>query len=320
MKKIAGLILVLMLVLAMAVPAIADNSTTHTITMHYAKAGHTYTAYRIFEGEISEGVLTNIKWSDGVNGEALLAALNGTADFASCTTAEAVADVLAGYENNSAKLVAFSRIVAEYLGTAAGESTQSGTAADGYTYTINVTGDGYYFVKDTGDIAEDAATKYILQVLKNVEIDVKAEAPTLEKKIVEGENLVDVNEGSVGDKVDYQLTSKVPAMDGYKNYFFVVKDTMSAGLTFNNDVAIKIGDTALGADDFDVTSDGNGNIEIVINNFISYKDQSGQSIKITYSATIDEDAKIGEEGNPNKVHLVYSNNPNTGDKSETVKS
>lgn len=35
-------------------------------------------------------------------------------------------------------------------------------------------------------------------------------------------------------------------------------------------------------------------------------------IVVTYSATLNDKAKIGSEGNPNTVNLTYSNNPNAG--------
>lgn len=49
---------------------------------------------------------------------------------------------------------------------------------------------------------------------------------------------------------------------------------------------------------------------IVFIDFIQYKNNAGAEIKITYSATVNEDAVIGVVGNPNTVYLTYSNNPN----------
>ena len=41
---------------------------------------------------------------------------------------------------------------------------------------------------------------------------------------------------------------------------------------------------------------------------------AGDTVTITYTATLNDDAVVGEAGNPNKYHVVYSNNPNeTGD-------
>lgn len=322
MKKIASILLVLMLVLTMAAPALAEGETKHTITITNTKSGHTYSAYQVFKGDISDGKLTNITWGNGVDDAALLAALKELEDspYASCTSAEDVADVLAGFKNDSEQLDAFAEVVGKHLADKAGDSTGSVYNEDtkNYTYTINVTGDGYYFVKDTGTIAEgDAYTKYILRVVGDVTLAAKAEAPTLVKEIVEGSTKVDANNASIGDKVNYELTSKVPAMDGYEKYYFVVNDTLSKGLTFNEDVKITINGTELGETAYGVTATpgvDNTSIEIVFKNFIQYKDDYvGKDIVITYSATVNENAVIGNTGNPNTVSLTYSNNPNITD-------
>jgi fimbrial isopeptide formation D2 family protein/LPXTG-motif cell wall-anchored protein len=123
---------------------------------------------------------------------------------------------------------------------------------------------------------------------------------------------------------DYVLTSKVPSMDGYSKYFFVINDTMSEGLTFNNDVAVKIGEkTLVEGTDYTVeitnNADGTTSFQIIFKNFIQYKGDAGDAIEVTYSATLNEKAKIGEEGNPNTANLIYSNNPNVDTDNETDK-
>ena len=77
-----------------------NSNSGYTITMK-TTSGHTYTAYRVFAGDLDEeeGTLSNITWGTGVNGTNLLNALKsdatyGTA-FASCTTAADVAKKLA---------------------------------------------------------------------------------------------------------------------------------------------------------------------------------------------------------------------------------
>ena len=100
-------------------------------------------------------------------------------------------------------------------------------------------------------------------------------------------------------------------MQGYTKYFFVLKDSMTAGLTYNKDVAIKIGATTLAADAYDVTYDDTANtMKIVIKNFIQYKSEAGKDIVVTYSATLNEKADLTQAGNKNTVKLTYSNNPN----------
>lgn len=307
MKKLASLILAMVMVIAMTLPVCAANETSHTITITNEKGGHTYQAYQVFKGDISNRKLTNIEWGAGVDEKAVLADLVQVEAYKACKTAEDVAEVLASFSNDSAQLDAFAEVVGKHLSsTVAGTSTESSSP-----YKINVEGDGYYLVKDVGTIGTgDAATKYILNVVGDVSVQAKADAPELEKKIVEGDQRVDANNGSVGDVVDYELTSTVPAMDGYDKYYFIVHDTLSDGLTFNNNVTITVGAKTLAKDkDFTVTQNGQ-TIKIVFDNFIQYKANVGAAIVINYSATINEKAVIGNVGNTNTVKLEYSNNPN----------
>lgn len=325
-SKLFAMLLAVIMVLTMVAPAFAANENPHTITVSYAKDGHVYEAHQIFSGDLSDGKLTNIHWGNGVDGPGIIKDLqsneNLKADFENVTHADEVAQILADYneKGENAKIEAFARVVAANLNENGEKSGVPVLEGNVYKYSINVKGDGYYIVMDFDEIAEgDAATKYILRVLGDTEVTAKAEAPTLEKKIQEGDKLVDVNNVSIGDKVNYVLTSKVPSMTEYNKYFFVINDTMSKGLTFNDDIVVTIGGVALVEDtDYMVevteNADGTTSFSIIFKDFIKRKAQAGQEIKVTYSATLNEDAVIGEEGNPNTANLVYSNNPNVEDK------
>lgn len=325
-KKFVSLLLALIMVLAMNVPVFAENTHSHTITITYKNAGHTYAAYQVFSGDITDKKLTNIEWGAGVDSSAILAKLQALTDspYASCTDAKDVAEILAKFEDDSKELDTFANIVGEHLSTTkAGTSSEyrplAGTSS---TYSIPVTGDGYYFVKDiTENISEgSAATKYILKVVEDVTVNAKADAPSLEKKIVDSNMETSYNNAAIGDTVNFKVTSRVPDMDGYQKYFFIVNDTMSKGLTFNDDVAIKIGKTPLIKERYTVSYETDEttkqtSIKIVFKNFIQYKDQKNESITITYSAAVNEDAVIGTTGNPNTAFLTYSNDPTITDDS-----
>jgi fimbrial isopeptide formation D2 family protein/LPXTG-motif cell wall-anchored protein len=340
----------LVMVMAMGITVFADGSTAkHTITIENTKSGHTYEAYQIFAGNVSEaGVLTNVQWGKGVdttkaiNNVTLMGALKATTDYSKCNTAQDVATTLAGFadDDKAAKLDAFAEIVGDYLTETTTNIASTSTAIEvkndkdevtGYQYVISVTGDGYYLVKDKDDslkdTTSDAYTKYIMKVVNNVTVKAKADAPTIDKVIVENSTDKEYNDVSIGDVINYKVTSRVPNMDGYNKYYFVVNDTMSKGLSFNDDIVIKIGDKTLaytvengvaaGTNEFVVTpttddTTGITTIEIVIKNFIQYNNDSyiDKPIVITYSATLNENAVIASTGNPNKVDLTYSNNPN----------
>ena len=320
-KKLASLLMALVMVLGMSVgttvTAFAANTNSHTITITNDKSGHTYTAYQVFAGDISDGKLTNIVWGSGVNGADVLADLVKLEPYKDCKSAEDVADVLVSFGDDSAQLDAFAKVVGTHLTTVAGTSTQTASP-----YTISVTGDGYYFVKDSGTIGtDDAATKYILKVVGDVTVKAKAETPAIDKVIVNADS-ANGGEGKgtaqdVGSVVNFKLTSKVPAMDGYDTYTYIVNDTMSAGLTFNNDVAVTIGGDPY--TDFTVAQNGQS-FTITFNNFIRQKANAGKAIVITYSATINENA-LTTDKETNTVNLEYSNNPNDSEsKGETPES
>ena len=52
-KKLASLLLALVMVLSLAVTAFADEPTTYSITINNSTADHTYEAYQIFTGDLS---------------------------------------------------------------------------------------------------------------------------------------------------------------------------------------------------------------------------------------------------------------------------
>lgn len=327
-RKLLSLVLTALMLLALTLPALADE--TYSITIKNTASGHTYEAYQIFKGDLSEQdgkkVLSNVQWGSGVNGTALLAALKADktlkTDFEECESAADVAKVLEDYQNDAEKTQAFAKLAgANLTNTVAGTSR----AQNEGEYVISDLPAGYYLVKDKDGVSitgHDAYTRYILEVVGDVEVTAKVDVPTIDKKIEEGNQKVNVNEASIGDKIPYVVTSKVPDMTGYSKYFFVVNDTMSKGLTFNNDVAITVNGKALAKDtDFTVTATTNEEtgvttIKIVFIDFIQYKSQKGADIVINYSATLNEKAEIGVAGNENKVDLVYSNDPNADYKGE----
>ena len=134
---------------------------------------------------------------------------------------------------------------------------------------------------------------------------------------------VDYNTANVGDNVPYVVESVVPDMTDYTKFYFVLRDTLSAGLTYNNDMKVYIGGTELKSDAYTVyTKDstkvsGGTYIEVVLKSFIQYKDKKGAKIDFIYSATVNRNAVVGDTGNPNTENIVFSSDPTTtpeGDK------
>lgn len=294
---------------AMGLTASAADYTI-TITKPAGDIDRTYEAYQIFQGNLDGDTLSDIEWGTGIDGAAFLTELKKNAPFTSCTDAKTVAEKLATFENNSDGAVAFAKLAGKFLTTATATSS---------TGTITVPA-GYYLLKDVTDVTtpHDALSLNILKVVKDVTVNPKADHPTVDKKI--GTDItsgVAANEATIGDKVPFVIASKVPQMQGYTKYFFVLNDSMTAGLTYNKDVAIKIGTTTLASTAYDVTYDDTANtMKIVIKNFIQYKSQASEDIVVTYSATLNENANLTQDGNKNTVKLTYSNNPNVESKGD----
>ena len=313
MKKIGSLILAALLVFGSAVTAFADREAEHKIKITNDKAGHVYEAYQIYKGDLdsTKNILSNIEWGTGIDGAGFLVSLNEQDLYKDCESASDVAKVLAEFEDDSEMLDDFAQEAGNYLtGIPAGRSEEEQSP-----YVIPVTGDGYYLIMDAENVAAgDAYTKFILQVVNDVQVEAKADAPTLEKKILENGSEEDANSVSVGDTVEYVITSRVPEMDGYEKYFFVVHDTLDTGLTFQKDtLEILVDGEEMDASSYQLVTENvedGCTFEIVFKNFIQYKEQKDAPIRISYSATVNTNAQIGNLGNGNKAHLEYSNNPN----------
>lgn len=304
-KRIFSVFLTCVLAFTMAFAmGLTASAADYTITINKPAGDidRTYEAYQIFQGNLDGSTLSDIEWGTGIDGAAFLTELKKNASFTSCTDAKTVAEKLAAFTNDSDEAVAFAKLAGKFLTTATATSSAG---------KITVPA-GYYLLKDVTTVAHDALSLNILKVVKDVEVNPKADHPTVDKKI--GTDIstgVAANEATIGDKVPFVIASKVPQMQGYTKYFFVLNDSMTAGLTYNRDVAIKIGTTTLAPTAYDVTYDDTANtMKIVIKNFIQYKSEAGKDIVVTYSATLNENADLTQAGNKNTVKLTYSNNPN----------
>lgn len=123
----------------------------------------------------------------------------------------------------------------------------------------------------------------------------------------------------IGDTITYQLTSKVPDMTGYNSYTFKFSDTLSKGLDLKEVLSVKVGNTTLkagktGTNTYALTYDETSrNLTVTLNDFYnSYKNHTGETITVVYTATLNKDAFIGMNPNTNKAVVEYSNNPTTG--------
>lgn len=337
--RLVGLTAALLLALAMvpmaAVSATADT-TQYSITIKGTPEGHTYAAYQIFSGTVNStgDTLSDIQWGSGVSSDGQ----TGLQNLYNVTSAEGVARILAqtttGPDNAPKDPYVFSQLFAtnpSWLGNA--ETTTSTRNSDG-TYTMSVSG-GYYLIVDiTGDgTTVDAYTRFILNVAGNVEVNRKADVPTVQKKVKDQQSdgtlgpWQDSADYDIGDKVPFKLTAVLPSdYQAYKNnnsYYMQFVDVMDPGFTPDTtSIKMYIGDKT----DSSRLNEGNSypkenytvawdedthTLTITIDNLTNITDAAaGESVSFEYSATLNENAVIGKTGNANKVSLIYSNNPN----------
>lgn len=292
-KRILAMVMTVIMVLSLATTAFAAGS--YTLTLNGAQPGHTYTAYQIFAGDLSGDTLSNIVWGSGVTADGQTA-MGDAATKAATITSTALAE-------------AFAAEVAPYLGTAAGSVT---IATDATTGTITGLEAGYYLIKTTATPdKDDVYTYYIMKIVKDTDVKVKADAPEVEKTVTD-------NDVNIGDTFTFILTATMPSdIQGYKTYKVVFHDTMSAGITYMNNVKV----TVAGVDktsDFTINYDAATNkLTVSCDDVLALDATASSKIIVTYDAKLNDKAVIGTDGNSNKVYLEYSNNPNTGFEGET---
>ena len=314
-KTLLSVLLALTLVFALAVPACADGTITVSDPGTY-----TYTAYKIFDakeesGAVSYTLAADSEWKsvllegDGAEAHSKFPGL--TFEYHpedTGTSTPAYYSVTRGNTFSAADFAEFLRGESD-----ANLTGKTGEALSGTPVQASVD-PGYYLVisKDGTDNQPKAALATVLDG-ENVNIQNKNDMPF--DKTVDGEKEESVQ---LGQTVNYKLTGKVPAdIDSYTTYLYLVSDKMDSGLTFNKDVAVTIGGTAVTLEESTDPS------EILTGNKIRYApyangkdfelslDLIGKTanapIEITYSAVVNENA-AGTVSENNAV-LEYGNNP-----------
>lgn len=303
------------LVLAMAVPAFADKANQYTISVPKG-SNHTYQVYQIFTGDYSsDGKLSNIKWGKNSNSRGDNVNIGDKVNENVLNQLAAVAG-----KSDEDKLA----VIEQYANL-----SENGMDTVSESKSINVAA-GYYLFKDT--TTGISGNTYIAEVVGNVLIKAKnSHVPGFEKKLKDTNDTEgtttdwqDVADHDIGDAIPFKLEGTVPAdYDAeYTSYYFAFHDEEEAGLTFNKDsVEVYVDDTKITAG-FEVkTSTNDGcSFEVVFSNLKDIKAvHAGSKIRVEYTATLNDKAVIGGDGNLNKAQLEYSNNPrDTSSKDKTV--
>ena len=311
-KKLASLLLALVMVFALATTAFAAENTTISAPEGSTR---TYEVYQIFTGDLHEGVLSNIKW--GKNG-------TGTEETAvDQTTLDALAAV--NGKSDTEKLTEIQKYVKL-------DSEKFGTVSNGNPLTVPT---GYYLIKDNGPVNDgEAYSLYVVQVVGPTTISPKVGTTTSDKKVKDTNDSAansttdwqDSADYDIGDAVPFKLSATI-AQD-YANYTHGYKltfhDKEDAGLIFNkNSVKVYVDGTLI-TTGYEVVTEGLTDGCTFEVRFANLKDiasvEAGSVISVEYTSTLNNQAVIGSTGNKNTSHVTYTNNPNdeqAGENGET---
>lgn len=347
MRKVGAVLLTMLAMVCFAVPAFAvpgdDYTGPFSITIEnksdaVTMDGVTFDAYKLFDvtySDVTPDADTAYAYTLADEFEGFLPWT--PAGGAEITTSAALVEYISGLQPNSAQLNEFATAIRTHATenkiTAGG--TAEGTAAS--TVTINVTEPGYYLVVAVDEVpstADPNVTVTALAALTTTNptptIDLKADAPTIEKKVREDQNATwdDVADYNVGDSVEFLLTGTVPTqLTGYTTYYYRFHDTLSAGLTVNTGSVVVYGEGGLKADGtfetsavvdpsnytVEFTGLGDGCDMHVTLNSEYVMANPGKHVYVYYTAEVNEDALISNnvtiDPNTNTANIEFSNNP-----------
>lgn len=318
-KRVLALLAALALVLAMAVPAWAEGAeATYTLTINNANG--TYEAYQIFSGDLSEKeagkkVLSNIQWGSGVDATKMGSESAATVAESLTTSASA--------ENFAEDLVSNSKL----------SSVKATATAKNGTAVFTGLSAGYYLVKNSSIDSGKTYTDFILEVVGNTTANHKGDVPDVEKKVEEKNDSTGATatwgataDYDVGDEINFELMGTLPESYGrYKTYKYKFDDTMT-NMTYKNGSVkvyyVKDGSTnrvEISSGFASAWVDGTKKLTVTFDDLKTAVPglAHGDKIVVTYTATLDANAVVGGNGNPNKVKLEYSNNPNDEGTGET---
>lgn len=298
--------------------------------------------------DVNESYLSDINWGSGVitsgndyaamidalqhtnpvlydNGETLVAGVNDATKVA----------VALNNHNNAATADIFNEIVGGHL---TGVFAAATATADGKMAFENLD-PGYYLVKDEdnslSEKENESYTKYLVKLVDSTNIEVKSQSMSLDKVIVQNGKEVDANNAAMGETVNYKLISKTSAMNGYEDYTYIIHDELDGGLTFNGlgNMTVTVGgedykehcEVTYSTDGTNYSADNTANpgqklyIKIELKDLVQ-NSKSNKDVVVTYTATVNEKASIGNTPNTNTAYLEYSNNPNRSQKNDVPTS
>lgn len=303
-RKSLALLLALILVLALGGTAFAEGETG-SITINDAVVGQTYTIYQILDLE-SYSHTTDEKGNITATGAYAYKANSAWETWLRTQTTYVSFDAQ-GYVTwvENADAAAFAKAAQKYAKDNSIANQGSVTAT---TATVSFTGLdlGYYLVDTTlGTLCSLDTTN------PTVVMEEKNEVPTNVKTVEEDSTNVygEKNDADIGQTVNFK--SVITAQAGAENYVF--HDKMSTGLTYTGVTGITLNDTTVDAANYTVTApaaDGD-TFDVTFTQAFCDTLKANDQIVVSYTATLNENAVIAGEGNPNTSKVSYGDSSNT---------
>ena len=310
MKKLASLLLALVMILSMTATAFAAN-TNGSITITNPAEGQIYNVYLMFELESYNS--TTGAYSYKITEDWREFVTDGAGkDYFSINTQDYVTlkDGVT-VEDDSDTAAAIAKAAVAYATSK--NLSPAATLPENDSYTANGLTLGYYVLDSSlGALCDLTTTK------PSAIIQEKNEVPTPDKTVKEDSTGIygDSNTAQIGDTVEFKTV--IHAKKGAQNY--KLHDQMEAGLTLNKDsIVVTAGDTDLakGTDytvAYEVTcKDSQGNnavcdFEITFSNDYLATITADTDIVVTYTAVLNENAEIADATNDNDTVLDYGDN------------
>lgn len=314
-KKLFSILAAFMMVVGLGLTTVkaAGETNTGTITLTGTTAGKKYDLFKVFDATVANpdadkpavAYTINEKWetffATAPGSNYLVATNTGTL---SPITVEGTTKYINITDSNAST---FANDAHAYAAANVDKKVDQ-KVADGTSVQFTGLAPGYYLIypEDASGKLEGQASICNLNTLtgKDISVAVKATYPTIGKT-------VDVVNPEIGQNVNYTITGNVPDTTGLSEYLYKVTDTMTAGLTFKKDVQVTIGGTAVTGLTPVYTDNGfELTIPMISNSNAIYN--AGDSIIITYSATVNENAV--SQVSANNAVLEYGRNPQESNK------
>ena len=312
MKKLASVVLVLVMALCLAVPAFATTIEISNPVTAGTDGKETYNAYKIFDVVIGGNDQTdsNAPHSYTIDSDSpFYAAIAGATDIFKLTQIGETTTYnveLVG-ANSTETAVTLANLLAAVEAKGAPAATTNAANDDGiYTLNLDATGAGYYLITST------LGSKMIVDTVgagQTLRINAKNDYPTMNKKILTtsiGVNneteisKVDSTTASYGGTVTFEIAVTIP--ESAKGPM-TVHDTMDANLTY-----VGLTTDSFAATVVDGAETGEGVTPCTKEFSISAEQVAGnlgETVYIQYTATLNANAPTAA-AIPNTAYLTYS--------------